>query len=42
MNRKKTHSNHSEEDTGRIERSLSWRHACRLPRATQGTDGYVQ
>jgi len=42
MNWKETHSNHSEENTGRGERGLGWRHAGRPLRAVQGTDGRVQ
>jgi len=30
MNRKETHSNHSEKNAGRGERGLGWYHACRL------------
>ena len=42
MNRNETHSNHSEENTGRSERSLGWCHTRRLLRVVQGTNGYVQ
>ena len=42
MSWKETHSNHSEKNTGRSERGLSWRHAHRLLRAVQGTNGPVQ
>ena len=42
MNRKETHSNHSEKNTGGSEGGLSGRHARRLPRAIQCTNGHVQ
>ena len=42
MNRKETHSNHSQENAGRGERGLGWRHAGRPLRAVQGTDSGFQ
>jgi len=42
MNWKETHSNRSEKNTGRGERGLGCRHARRLLRAVQGTDGRIQ
>ena len=42
MNWKETHSNHSQENAGRGERGLGWRHAGRPLRAVQGTDGGFQ
>ena len=42
MNWNKTYSNHGEENTGRGERGLGWRHAGCPLRAVQGTNGHVQ
>ena len=42
MDRKETHSNRSEKNTGRGERGLGCRHARRLLRAVQCTNGRVQ
>ena len=42
MDWKETYSNHGEENTGRSERGLGWRHAGRPLRAVQGTDGHAQ
>ena len=42
MNWKETHSNHSQENAGRGERGLGWRHAGRPLRAVQGTNGGFQ
>jgi hypothetical protein len=40
MNWKETHSYDSEKNAGGSERLLSWRHARRLLRAVQGTNGH--
>jgi len=43
MNRKETYSNHGEENTGRGERDLGWRHVGHPLRApVQGTNDHVQ
>ena len=42
MDWKETHSDHSEKNTGRNERGLGWRHACRLLHPIQGTNGRVK